>query len=77
MARIQLATSIATTCILILNLFPSQTYAVDKTINPSLDMSLESAPTQLDRLALLPKDSDWLFDFKGSNLSFPSKHAGS
>lgn len=63
MARIQLATSIATICILILNLFPSQTYAVDKTINPILDMSLESAPTQLDRLALLPKDSEWLFDF--------------
>jgi len=37
--------------------------AVDKTINPSLDASLKTAATQLDRLNLLPGDSDWLFDF--------------
>jgi len=37
--------------------------AVDKTQNPTLDEQLETAPTQLDRLALLPNNSEWLFDF--------------
>jgi len=37
--------------------------AVDKTRDPALDASLGSAATQLDRLALLPSDDDWLFDF--------------
>jgi len=48
---------------LLFNLLPSLIQAVDETINPQLDTSLENAPTQLDRLALLPKDSDWVFDF--------------
>jgi Cupin len=38
-------------------------YAVDVTVNPALDASLKTAATQLDRLALLPSNSDWLFDF--------------
>jgi hypothetical protein len=42
----------------------STVLAVDKTVNPPLDASLKTAATQLDRLALLPKDSDWLFDFR-------------
>jgi len=37
--------------------------AVDKTRQPALDASLGNAATQLDRLALLPSDDDWLFDF--------------
>jgi len=38
-------------------------YAVDVTVNLALDASLKTAATQLDRLALLPSNSDWLFDF--------------
>jgi quercetin dioxygenase-like cupin family protein len=38
-------------------------YATDKTVNPALDSSLKTAATQLDRLALLSSDSDWIFDF--------------
>lgn len=52
--------------LLLLHLFSGFAHGVDVTANPSLDISLENAPTQLDRLALLPQDSDWLFDFKGS-----------
>jgi hypothetical protein len=37
--------------------------AIDVTENPSLDASLFTAPTQLDRLKQLPSDSDWIFDF--------------
>ena len=37
--------------------------AVDKTRDPALDANLATAATQLDRLALLPSDQDWLFDF--------------
>jgi len=41
--------------------------AVDKTVDPSLDESLAMAPTQLDRMALRPEDSDWHFDFTKSD----------
>jgi mannose-6-phosphate isomerase-like protein (cupin superfamily) len=41
----------------------STVYATDKTVNPALDSSLKTAATQLDRLALLSSDSDWIFDF--------------
>jgi hypothetical protein len=41
----------------------STVHAVDKTVNPSLDAALKTAATQLDRLALLPSNSDWTFDF--------------
>ena len=37
--------------------------AIDVTENPSLDASLFTAATQLDRLKQLPSDSDWVFDF--------------
>ncbi|MCJ1229679.1 hypothetical protein MMC12_006348 [Toensbergia leucococca] len=37
--------------------------AVDVTVNPALVGQLKTAATQLDRLNLLPEDSDWLFDF--------------
>jgi len=37
--------------------------AVDVTKNASLNVQLETATQQIDRLALLPSDSDWLFDF--------------
>lgn len=42
----------------------STVHAVDKTVNPALDAALKTAATQLDRLALLPSDSDWIFDFR-------------
>ena len=37
--------------------------AADKTVDPALDTSLKTAATQLDRLALLPDDKQWSFDF--------------
>ena len=37
--------------------------AVDVTRQPELNAQLETATQQIDRLALLPSDSDWLFDF--------------
>ena len=37
--------------------------AVDKTRDPALNAKLIEAATQLDRLALLPANKDWLFDF--------------
>ncbi|KAM0719076.1 hypothetical protein Q7P37_004981 [Cladosporium fusiforme] len=37
--------------------------AVDKTREPELIVKLITANSQLDRLALLPKDEDWFFDF--------------
>ncbi|KAL9107322.1 MAG: hypothetical protein Q9227_007774 [Pyrenula ochraceoflavens] len=45
--------------------------AVDKDSNPDLVAKLKMANTALDRLALLPKDEDWLFDFtKQSKYTF-------
>lgn len=43
--------------------FVPPTLAVDKTSNPELVAKLKTAATQLDRLALLPDDSDWVYDF--------------
>ena len=37
--------------------------AIDADVNPSLVAKLRMANTALDRLNLLPDDSDWLFDF--------------
>jgi len=37
--------------------------AVDTTRDPSLDANLVTAATQLDRLALLSSNDDWVFDF--------------
>lgn len=34
-----------------------------KTVNPELVAKLKTAATQLDRLNLLPDNSDWVFDF--------------
>ncbi|KAI9786163.1 MAG: hypothetical protein M1839_007573 [Geoglossum umbratile] len=48
---------------LTLTLISTSVLAVDKTVNPDLDTCLFTAPTQLDRLNLLPLDDDWLFDF--------------
>jgi len=39
------------------------TTATDPTLNSTLDAALLTAATQLDRLALLPTNSAWLFDF--------------
>jgi hypothetical protein len=38
-------------------------YAVDKDSNPELAQKLRMANTNLDRMALLPDNDDWLFDF--------------
>ncbi|KAI9835491.1 MAG: hypothetical protein M1837_003775 [Sclerophora amabilis] len=43
--------------------FASMTFAVDKSKDPQLIGLLKTAPTALDRFALLPEDGDWLFDF--------------
>lgn len=42
---------------------PHTASAVDVTRDPGLVAQLKVAATQLDRLALLPDDSDWTFDF--------------
>ena len=42
-------------------------YAVDKDSNPDLVSKLRMANTNLDRMNLLPKDEDWLFDFTKSD----------
>lgn len=44
-------------------LLSSRVSATDETVNPDLVAKLKTAATQLDRLNLLPDDSDWLFDF--------------
>lgn len=36
--------------------------------NPQLVAQLKAAATNLDRLALLPNDSDWLFDFNAQEI---------
>jgi hypothetical protein len=65
-------TTITTTALplLLLLLFltaPHFTSAVDVTSNPSLIARLITSATQLDRLSLLPNDSqDWHFDFTNS-----------
>ena len=48
---------------LLLAAFTQNAAAIDKTRQPELDANLATAATQLDRLALLPSDDDWLFDF--------------
>jgi len=37
--------------------------AIDADVNPDLVAKLRMADTNLDRMALLPSNSDWLFDF--------------
>lgn len=41
--------------------------AVDKDTNPDLVAKLRMANTNLDRLALLPNDDDWVYDFTTSD----------
>ncbi|KAK5003262.1 hypothetical protein LTR28_010384 [Elasticomyces elasticus] len=43
--------------------FASNVVAIDVTRDPAKVAALKNAASQLDRLALLPDDSDWLFDF--------------
>ncbi|KAK4926932.1 hypothetical protein LTR66_000885 [Elasticomyces elasticus] len=43
--------------------FASNVAAIDVTRDPAKVAALKNAASQLDRLALLPDDSDWLFDF--------------
>lgn len=42
--------------------------AIDKTADPEKDAALKAAGTYLDRLALLPEDSDWTYDFSKNPL---------
>ena len=37
--------------------------AVDKDVDTDLVAKLRMANTNLDRMALLPKDEDWVYDF--------------
>lgn len=55
--------STGTTFSLLLILVSSKVSAADKTVDPDLVAKLKTAATQLDRLNLLPDDSDWLFDY--------------
>lgn len=47
----------------LLALLWQQVSAVDKTRDAVLLSKLDLAATQLDRLALVPKNEDWVFDF--------------
>lgn len=47
----------------ILQVFLASTLAIDKTLNPDLSSRLKLSTTNLDRLSLLPKNSDWTFNF--------------
>jgi hypothetical protein len=69
--------------ILAISLLITSSLAVDVTRNPTLDAKIKADATQLDKLADLPNDSDWLFDFTSQetytyspgsvvNVSFPS-----
>jgi hypothetical protein len=49
--------------LVVLAVITSVTWATDKDQNPTLVSKLRLANTNLDRLALLPKDDDWMFDF--------------
>lgn len=48
---------------LLLGLLWQQVSAVDKTRDAVKLAKLDLAATQLDRLALVPNDEDWVFDF--------------
>ena len=48
---------------LICAVIASVALAIDVDANPSLVAKLRMANTNLDRMKLLPSDSDWLFDF--------------
>ncbi|KKY26287.1 putative spherulin-1A [Phaeomoniella chlamydospora] len=49
--------------LIVVTIIASVALAVDVDVNPDLVAKLKMANTALDRLKLLPKDSDWLFDF--------------
>jgi len=49
--------------LLLAAVMPHAALAVDATRDPALVAQLRAAATQLDRLNLLPEDSDWTFDF--------------
>lgn len=56
---------------IILAVIASVALAVDKDKDPALVAKLRAVNTNLDRLALLPKDEDWSFDFtKQVNYTF-------
>lgn len=48
---------------LLFSVLPNQVFTTDTTRDPGLVAKLKTAATQLDRLNLLSKDSDWLYDF--------------
>ncbi|KAI9870606.1 MAG: hypothetical protein M1830_004051, partial [Pleopsidium flavum] len=54
---------VVTSLTLLIGLLSTRVSALDQTGNPELVAKLKTAATQLDRLNLLPDNSDWLFDF--------------
>lgn len=50
--------------------------ATDTTRNPELIAKLTTAATQLDRLALLPSNEDWTFDFTAQKTTYNFKPGG-
>lgn len=42
---------------------PVSAQAKSRTVNPTLNADLKKQATNADRQALLPRDSDWLYDF--------------
>jgi hypothetical protein len=47
----------------LLSWFASAVCAVDRTVDRALDIELGTAPTGLDKLKLLPRNSDWTYDY--------------
>jgi len=52
-----------TVVMLLFGVLSTRVSAIDQTVDPELVAKLKTAATQLDRLNLLPDNSDWLFDF--------------
>jgi hypothetical protein len=57
-------------------LFIAAITAVDTTINPELNAKLSTSSSQLDRLALLPSNKDWLFDFSTQKSTYSFSPGG-
>ncbi|KAF7190686.1 Spherulin-1B [Pseudocercospora fuligena] len=62
--------------ITVLALLSQHVVSTDNTRNPQLIAKLTTAATQLDRLALLPSNEDWTFDFTAQRTTYNFKPGG-
>ncbi|KAM0327418.1 hypothetical protein ACHAQA_005704 [Verticillium albo-atrum] len=54
--------------LLAVSLLMALTGAIDHSVDPALVSRLKSSPTELDKIKLLPQDSDWTFDYFASSM---------